>query len=66
MMARPTKWARFIEKEHAFWVRRGLPIHWAGAIREYERGWVAKALVAFTVIFAVVLIVAAILLPHHG
>ena len=26
MLARPTQWARFTEKEHDFWVRRGLPV----------------------------------------
>ena len=66
MLARPTKWTQFTEKEHDFWLRRGLPVQWAGAIREYERGWVAKALVAFTVIVAVVLIATAIILPRHG
>jgi uncharacterized membrane protein len=34
--------------------------------RLYDRGWVAKVMVAFTVIVAVVLIATAIILPHHG
>jgi hypothetical protein len=53
MLARSTKWARFTEKEHDFWVKRGMPVQWAGFIREFDRSLVAKVLVALTVIFAV-------------
>ena len=66
MLARPTKWARFTDKEHDFWVRRGMPVQWAGSIRAFDRSWIAKVLVAFTVIVAVVLIASAIILHHHG
>lgn len=66
MLARPKQWASLTQKEHDFWVRRGMPVQWAGAIRDSDRGWVAKVLVAFTVIVAVVLIASAIIFHHHG
>jgi len=46
MLARPNQWARFTEKDHDFWVRRGLPVKWTGAAKEFEQGRGLKALVA--------------------
>ena len=70
MLARPTKWNEFTEKDHDFWVKRGLPVKWAGAIKECEQGRGLKVLVAFCVVMAVVLAIAPFLLPfiisHHG
>ena len=70
MLARPTKWARFTEEEHDFWVRRGMPVQWAGSIREFDRSWLAKVLVGLTVLVAVMLTITPIILliiaRHHG
>jgi hypothetical protein len=30
-------------KEHEFWVRRGIPVQWAGFILEFDRSWIAKS-----------------------
>ena len=68
MLARPTKWARFTEKENDFWVRRGIPVKWAGACKEFEQGRGLKVLVAFCIVVALVLIATASFLPfivHH-
>jgi hypothetical protein len=70
MLARPTQWARFTETEHAFWVRRGLPVKWAGACKEFEQGRGLKVLVAFCILVAIVLTITPFLLPYifprHG
>ena len=63
MLARPTNWAKLTSKEHEFWIRRGLPVKWAGVVRDADRGWVLKVLVAFTIILAAILTVTAMILP---
>ncbi len=47
MLARPEERARLTEKDHDFWVCRGLPIKWTGAAKEFEQGRGLKALVVF-------------------
>jgi hypothetical protein len=54
MLAKPKPWARFTEAENAFWVRRGLPVRWAGACKEFEQGRGLKLLVAFCIFAAAV------------
>lgn len=70
MLTRPLQWARFTEKDHDFWVKRGLPVKWAGACKEFEQGRGLKVLVAFCILFALVLIIAPFILPiiflHKG
>jgi uncharacterized membrane protein YvlD (DUF360 family) len=69
--ARPKPWEKFTEAENAFWVRRGLPVKWADACKEFECGRGLKILVAACVIGAVALTIAPFVLPliflhHHG
>jgi hypothetical protein len=70
MRARPNQWARFTEAENAFWVKRGLPIKWAAACKQFEQGRGLKVLVAFCVLVAVILTIAPFILrvifPRHG
>jgi hypothetical protein len=70
MLTRPTNWSRFTEAENAFWVKRGFPVKWAGAIKECEQGWGFKVLIAFCIFMAAVLTITPFLLPlifpHHG
>jgi len=55
MLIRPSQWARFTEKEHEFWVKRGMPVKWAGANRALNRSWVMKVYVGLTILVAVLL-----------
>jgi len=57
MLARPKEWERLNNAENSFWIRRGLPVKWVGACRQFEQGWGLKVLVAFSVIVAAVLTV---------
>ena len=70
MLSRPTQWARFTEKDHDFWVKRGLPVKWVGACKEFEQGRGMKVLVAFCILVAMVLtitpFVLPIIFPHKG
>jgi hypothetical protein len=70
MLAKPIQWARFTETENAFWVKRGFPVKWAGACKEFEQGRGLKVLVAFCIFAAAVLTITPFLLPlifpHHG
>jgi hypothetical protein len=50
--ARPKPWARFTEAENSFWIRRGLPVTWAGACKKAERGPVMKLVVAVLALFS--------------
>ena len=63
MLARPKQWARFTEAENAFWVKRGFPAKWAGAMKECEQGRGLKVLVAIGIIFALVLTITPFILP---
>jgi len=69
MLTRSTQWARFTEKDHDFWIRRGLPVKWAGACKEFEQGTGMKVLVAFCILAALVLtitpFVLAFISSHH-
>jgi hypothetical protein len=50
--ARPKPWARFTEAENNFWIRRGLPVTWAGACKKAEQGPVMKIAVLGLIISA--------------
>jgi hypothetical protein len=63
LLNRPTRWARFTEEENAFWVKRGLPIKWAGACKEFEHGRGLKVLLAFCIFVALALTVTPFVLP---
>lgn len=60
MTSHPRSWARFTEAENNFWVRRGLPVQWAGACKKFERGIGLKVLVAAGAVGAAVLFVTAL------
>ena len=70
MLARPIQWVKFTEMDHDFWVRRGVPIKWAGACKKFEQGRGLKVLVAVCIFFSLILVVAAVILPtifpHKG
>jgi len=70
MLARPTQWARFIERDTEFWIRRGLPVKLMGNCKEFEQGRGLKVLVAFCIVMAVVLTITPFILPYifpgHG
>ena len=70
MLARPKQWARFTEKDHDFWIRRGLPVKLVGACKEFEQGRGLKLLVAFCIFAALVLTITPFILPfifpRHG
>ena len=70
MLHKPKQWALFTEKDHKFWVKRGLPIKWAGACKDFEQGSGLKLLVGLCILMALILILAAVLLPvlfpHSG
>jgi hypothetical protein len=70
LLTRPKQWADFNEKENTFWLRYGLPVNWVRACKEFEQGRGLKALIAFCIIMAGVLTVAAfiiLLIGHrHG
>jgi hypothetical protein len=70
LLARPSQWARFTERETEFWIRRGLPMKWAGACKKFEQGRGLKILVAFCIVMAVILTVTPFILPlifsRHG
>jgi Ca2+/Na+ antiporter len=70
MLTRPTQWARFTEKDHDFWVKRGLPVKWVGACKDFEQGRGLKVLVAFCILAALVLTITPFILPfifpRHG
>ena len=68
MLTRPTQWVRYTEKDHDFWVNRGVPVKWAGTCKRIEQGKGFKVLVTLGILLAVVLIVSASVLPsivHH-
>jgi protein-S-isoprenylcysteine O-methyltransferase Ste14 len=53
MICLPQWWATVVDKEHAILVKRGLlPARWAPRIRNLETGWVLKAIVALTIVVA--------------
>ena len=55
MLARPKQWVTVTQKEHDFWIRRGMPVQWAGSIREFDRSLVAKVGVALTILVSLLL-----------
>ncbi len=65
--SRPKPWARFTEAENAFWVKRGLPVQWAGACKRFEQGLGLRILVATGAIGGAILFVSALtlLLMHR-
>ncbi len=67
MIARPRSWARINDAENSFWIRRGLPIKWVGACKNYEQGNGFKVLIAFSVIVGLILIVSPSVVHYrHG
>jgi hypothetical protein len=70
MLARPAQWAKFTEKDNAFWVRRGLPVKWAEACKRFEQGKGLKILNAVTILMSGILTLLALLVHftgiHHG
>jgi hypothetical protein len=70
ILTRPTRWARFTEIDHDFWVNCGLPVKWVGAGKEFERGRGLKVLVAFCIFMAGMLTITPfillLILPRHG
>ena len=54
---RPRPWARFTEAENAFWIRRGLPVEWAGACKRAEQGVSMKLVVAILILFSLLLLI---------
>ena len=70
MLGRPAQWARFTEKDHDFWVKRGLPVKLVGTCKDFEQGRGLKMLVAFCIFAAAILTVTPFVLPyifpHHG